>query len=348
MTFDWRKFFDKHGIEVVERGPSTARGNIYVKCPFCAEADQGHHLGVSEDNVRGWGCWKDNRHRGRAPQRLIQALLRCSWQEAARIAGIASSGPQMGAGALLAAVQQMLGKAPAEPERQSPQFPREVRKLDFQPMSREIRYYLRDRDYADDDIRLLIERFDLRYAMSGDWGYRLILPIYDERTRLLTWTGRAITETAKVRYKTLTASPEKAGDGPLALAPIPDCLMGLPDLFEGGEFLVIGEGPFDGFRLSLAADPYDAKATCLFGKVISASQLDLLVQLRPFYKAIFLLLDPDAAPDALRMGPALRMAGVQTVPLRGDCDPDEMKGVDLGFLMAELAQRAGVREIRHA
>ena len=53
--FDWISFLDKHGIEYSTRGPSTSRGNVYVHCSFCGQADQGKHLGIS---LEGKGVWK--------------------------------------------------------------------------------------------------------------------------------------------------------------------------------------------------------------------------------------------------------------------------------------------------
>ena len=343
MTFDWRRFFEKNGIEYREHGPSTAKGNSYIPCPFCGEADQGFHMGCSDDNKKGWGCWKNSAHRGRSPQRLIQALLRCSWAEAARLAGITPSGLQIGSGGILAAVQAALG-AQAEAAARNPlKFPAEIKPLTLTKNATLFWDYLsasRDPPYLIEEICELAKTFDLHYAMTGDWGYRLIVPVYDEQTRLATWTGRAITDQTHTRYKTLTSHPAKAGDGLLALGPITDYLLGLPDLFHGGSFLVIAEGPFDAFRLALATDGYEAKATCLFGKAISDAQLDLLALLRPLYSAIFLLLDPDAALDSIAMGSQISALGITPIPLEGNADPDEMPRPKLRVLFDKMLRKA--------
>src|SRR4051812_24179027 len=87
MSFDWKSFLDNYAIESIDRGPGTAKGNVYVRCPFCAVSnDPFLRMGISMRG-RGWGCWRDTSHRGKAPHRLVQALLGCTVQEAARIVG---------------------------------------------------------------------------------------------------------------------------------------------------------------------------------------------------------------------------------------------------------------------
>lgn len=341
-AFDWRKFCEAHQIDYIERGASTAKGNIYIACPMCGNADAGHHMGLHLDSG-AWGCWKNNQHRGRAPNRLIQACLGISWADAARIAGKGAGGANFGSGGLLSAVRGMLGLGEPEAPKKPLRLPREFKPLTphANGASKLFTAWMADvRRYGRKDLDIASVRFNLHWSMTGDWSYRLIVPIHDEKGDLITWTGRAITDQANIRYKTLTSDPEKAGEGPMALQPISDCLLGLSDLFEGGSFLVLGEGPFDGFRLSLMADEFDARGSCLFGKVVSDAQLDLLAQLRPRYDAIFLLLDPDAALDALRTGSQLRALGVIPIPLHGDDDPDEMPRHVLRGLFEDMARKA--------
>lgn len=334
MNFDWLAFLEAHGIDYEDR-----KGNLYVRCPMCGEADQGHHMGLSTQG-KGWGCWRDRAHRGRAPQRLIQALLGCSWQEASRLAGKAAHGLLWGSGSLSDAVAAAFGTE-APPETKTLLKPKEFRPLNTQGHGRLFYGYMANRGFSYAETDNLAARFDLHYSMQGDWSYRLIVPVHDEAGSWVTWTGRAINEGAQVRYKTLTSDADKAGNGPCALLPSSDCLLALPSLIEGGSFLVIGEGPMDGMRLGLFVDEYDAHATCLFGKTMSAAQMDLIAMLRPRYDRVYLLLDPDAAMDALAMTQSCAPLGVEPIFLQGENDPGEMTAKEIRGLLEGLARTRG-------
>ncbi|HKX35867.1 MAG TPA: hypothetical protein VJM79_04270, partial [Rhizorhapis sp.] len=338
MAFDWQVFLTRHSIDFTTSGPSTSRGNLYVHCPFCGSADAGHHMGVSLTG-RGWGCWRSQTHRGRDPAKLIQALLGVSWAEAVRLAGRAAGSLPGGDGGFMAAINAALsGPGPYAPA-QPLTAPRSFKRLDHGGERRLFHDYLLDRGFTRGQIDRMTRDHDLHYAMTGDWSYRLLIPVHDEDSNWVTWTGRAINATAKIRYKTLTANPDNVADGePLARAPITDCLLGLPDLLHGGAVLFVGEGPFDAMRLSLFASDYDSRATCLFGKIISAAQIDLLLRLRPFYDDIVLLLDPDAALDALDLTTRLAPVGVKAHLLEGDDDPGEMRAQQIHALMSRFAK----------
>lgn len=335
MSFDWQRFLTSHRIEYFDRGPSTAKNNIYVRCPFCGGADGGHHMGIHLEG-KGWGCWKNSAHRGKAPQRLIQALIGCSWMEAARLAGKAPNGLEFGGAGILEAVQDALGVVEAgEVEAPPLRMPKEFKGLDANYRAGLACWdYLRRRGFTDREVTRIADHFDLRYAQTGDWIYRVIIPIRDESKRLLSWTGRAINADAKARYKTLSLDPEAE---PRALIATSDLFLDLPRLFSGGKFLVICEGPFDAIRLAHPAMERDGQATCLFGKTVSASQLDYIARLRPAFDHVFLLLDSDAAFDALRIVSDLTMLGVIPVFMRGAKDPAEMPRSEMEMLLDKMA-----------
>lgn len=333
--FDWQTFLDRHGVSY-----RTQKKDLYIHCPFCGPADSGQHMGISVVG-KGWGCWRQQLHRGKAPDRLIQALLGCSWVEAQRISGRGAAAHLTGLGGFMAAVEGALGASPpvatAGPLVKPPHF----RRLEFpRPgAGRMFVEYLGDRGFTAEDIERLCLIYDLHYAVSGDWSYRLIIPVPDRNGKWYTWTGRAITDMAKLRYKTLTADPDKAGAGPVSRGPITDCLLGLPDLFKGGRTLVLAEGPFDAMRLSLFTGQYDMRATCLFGKAVTPAQLDLLARLRPLYTNLVLLLDPDASLDSMGLQTKLAPLGATYHLLQGDDDPGEMKGSAIRALLRQLPNR---------
>src|SRR6185312_1712096 len=127
-----------------------------------------------------------------------------------------------------------------------------------------------------------------------------------------------------------------AAGQPLARGPITDCLLGLPNLFKGGRVLILAEGPFDAMRLSLFAGNYAMRATCVFGKAISTAQVELLARLRPLYRDMVLLLDPDAALDAMSLQTKLAPLGAKSFLLAGEDDPGEMSASAIRVLMRDL------------
>lgn len=335
MPFDWPNFLQTRGIEYVDRGPSTAKGNVYVHCPMCGGADRGHHMGIALDG-RGWGCWKSSAHRGRAPERLIQALIGCSWAEAAEIAGKGASSLDFGSGGILTKVQGLVGSPPCENLALS--LPKTFQRLDHASGHAITVFwgYLERRGFDDDQIEVLCEKFDLRFSSIGDsWAYRVILPIYNDLGILQTWTGRAVNSDAKAKYKTLSTKP--GADQWIALAPSSDLLLDMPGLFaNAGDFLILCEGPFDAMRVACFLEPYDAQVTCLFGKVVSPSQMDYLARLRPYYDKVFLLLDPEASLDALVMAGSLAALDITPIYLQGNRDPGEMRESEIERLLDRL------------
>jgi len=333
MAFDWPRFLDANRIEYIDRGPSTAKGNVYVHCPFCGEADQGNHMGVSLYG-KGWGCWRTDSHRGIAPHRLIQALIGCSWAEAERIAGSRKQ-VTTGDGDLLNQVSALVGIPAAagqfEPALEQPGSRITSKCRPLWEYLHKLRGFL---EYTDE----VIGRFKLTGSLDGPWRYRVIFPVQDWDRSLISWTGRSVVTGAEPRYRSLTVEAEKAIAGQVARQPISDCLLRLPELAKGGRLLVIAEGPLDAAKLSLHERENEAVATCLFGKRISTGQLDLLAQLRSRFDHIALLLDPDASMDAIALESGASFLGISSVRMRGH-DAGEMKSPQIRGLYSRINRR---------
>lgn len=296
-------------------------------------------MGVSLEG-KGWGCWREASHRGKAPTRLIQAILGCSWAEALRITGSRSALPA-GPDGLLGAVRSALGDLPPASLAPAIKLPSEFKPLSLR--AGPFYSYFRDRDFVRDEIEWLAKAFDLHTCLRGsNWAWRIILPVRDEQSELITWTGRAVGE-ARIRYKTLTSDPERAGNDPVALAPISDCLLNMKRLVRGAHFLVVTEGPFDCMRLALEVQDFDAQVTCLFGKAMSPAQMDILAMIRPLYDRVFLLLDPDAGVSSLRMSAALQPLGVEPFLLEGSNDPGDLMPDEVRDLLGQMEHRAAVK-----
>lgn len=287
MAFDWPSFFDLYSIPWFK----ATRTNITIKCPMCGD-DPSHHLSVSLQD-KGWHCWRNDAHSGRSARDLVMVLLGCSTDQAARIVSEQEQAAKLLDEGFASSISQLLGKAKP--------LPVTTRPLELLPefidmltgfSQRLFVPYLTDRGYSDNDLEWLVKRFKLRSALTGQFAYRIIIPVYVSG-RLVTWTARTITGD-RLRYKTLSTDSETAAksDLPVAAISIKETLFDYDALRKGGEILVITEGPFDAMRVSFFGD--DAiRGTCLFGKTISDGQRELIGALRPLYHQVVLLSDTD-------------------------------------------------------
>jgi hypothetical protein len=294
--FDWQIFLSRHNIPFVLRGPNISRGEIGVRCPWCGAADPSEHMSIG---IRGYSCRRNRAHSGRSRAWLVSALLGCSLDEARRLTGTTTFG-LVDDGAFLAKVRGYCGVSEGLPrERFSLSFPLEIGPLDDLVSKRPAPFweYLCSRGYGGDDLSWVAYNYKLHYVVSGDFRWRVIIPVYDIIGRLVTWTGRAISSTAQPRYKTLSRS-----NG--ALEATSDLLLGLPLLYtvKHIQLLVVCEGPFDAMRISTLGHSIGVYGTCLFGLNISASQVLLLDEFRNSRcSRIALLLDNDAKIDIFRL-----------------------------------------------
>jgi hypothetical protein len=334
LAFDWKRFLRAHRIQFVEGGPNWARGNVNVRCPFCGTADHSEHMGISLHG-KGYACRRNMQHAGKSRARLIQALLGCSQAEARALAGYeVEAVPAVADTALGSHVRSLLGGHTA-PVKQSLELLPEFRPLALDdPWAGPFLDYLEDRGYRDTQIEWLIKAYDLHYARSGSFAYRIIFPIKDRWGRLMSWTGRSIRQDVKMRYKTLRLS----GDPPLALAPGNDLLLGLPLLWscETPRVLVLVEGPFDATRVTVFGRSWGVYATSLFGLNVSTAQASLIQELAGRFQRVVLLIDPEAVLQRMRLLRALSACdpGVAYTP-----DGFEDPGALSGAAATALAQR---------
>lgn len=312
---DWPRLLAQHGVPFKEQ-----RNEVYVQCPFCGKADQGTHMGISLRG-RGWGCFRQAKHRGKSDVRLIAALLKLDFARAAALVGrpLAGLAPDED---LAASVRRRLSPEPAEARRTALDWPPGVKPLSGGPKTREkaIFYdYLAGRGYSPKALETLCECYGLHYAMTGPFAYRLLLPIDDAEGRLVTWTGRTVSQHTLPRYLTLSphAGSKLAADGmPLALAPITDMLWQEARLFQvPRRTLIVCEGPFDAMRVDYANRRDDVMATCLFGKTLSQAQYDKLCTLAEYCEHKFIMLDPDAKLDTFALSDKLFSLGFHPIDL---------------------------------
>jgi hypothetical protein len=280
---DWKNFLDSYHVPYVERGSNVTRNNISIACPFCQD-DPSEHLGISLVNGY-WNCWRDERHRGRSPVRLIQALIRCSRLEAESIADTKNLIPLNSFDAVIASLSHQA--TDTETKRDWVRFPPNVKVLVDKGMGRRFIDYLVDRDYTRDEARSLCEVYNLMYAIQGPFAYRVIIPVEMEEG-IVTWTGRDITSTSDIRYKSLSVEESKRS--------IKECLFGYKSLVEdnNSHTLLICEGPFDAMRTDFFGYQFGIRATCLFGVTASDAQVALISRIANKFEHRWCCLDAGA------------------------------------------------------
>lgn len=266
---NWIEFFNDNQIEYVTRGPNTARDHVSIRCPWCAEDDPSQHLGISLRG-EGWGCLRNGSHRGRKSTQLISVLLGVSYPEAKVIeAQYSQTDPEvfgkMVEPSVSAKAEETLDLRPIKPIGSTAKYWR----------------YLEKRGFSEPEK--VIEQYRLKCCLTGRFKDRLIIPFY-QGGELVAWTGRAIAPTLKAaRY--LSSKLVKT-------------TVFNEDGLQGGETLFIVEGPFDALKLDFYGQQYGARATCVFGTVMSMDQVAILSVLRKRFKRVLILFDADAVEQS--------------------------------------------------
>lgn len=337
ITFDWPKFLAHHSITYVTRGPNIGRGEIGIRCPWCGSDDPSQHMAINLEGA-GWYCRRNPaQHSGKSPIRLIQALTRCDYREAAALAGVTAL-PSSGLQPFDEQIRQLLapppGRAPAPlPALAMPKEFISLKQARNFTSGRAYQAYLEGRGFELKHAERLMFEYDLHFCVTGPFAGRIIIPVYLQPGLLATWTGRAIEKGAVVRYKTLTTDPKKAEDEgtPLARLPITNTLWNLHQ--ASGHTLVMCEGPFDAINVDVRGADKGIRATCLFGKRLSGSQTALLYAAKDRFERRLLLLDRDAGPDAMAMASALAFIGFELRFLPpGVKDPGELTSQQVAAL----------------
>lgn len=290
QSFDWISFLNRYGIRYVTHGPNVAYGHCAIKCPMCRD-DPSEHMGLNTTNGK-WGCWRDSRHRGNAPHRLIQALLRCSRAEAARIAGTKGA-KYTNAQDFISSVRSLLDSEQEEGQINKLEFPDCFRKLwtNTTAGQRFLRYLSNTRGYGGHATKVA-QAYKLRFCTTGRWKQRLIIPIYMDG-KLVQWSGRTVYYGERLRYMTLTHNEDRAykrGD-PVAPINIKSTVLNYDIIQGGGDTLVITEGPLDALNVDYRGAPQGIRACCVFGAALSKPQRYLLSEICDKFDNILVMFD---------------------------------------------------------
>ena len=281
---DWQSLLDDNFIPYVTAGKNTATGEISVNCPFCLGSDPSFHLGINLTNGV-WACWRDQQHRGRAPIKLISALLGVGSTQAGLIlqayqnsaidefdsfqTAAIHTGPYRPI-----AMQTFATRSP--PKRTIPHivpWPDE-----FEPL----RSYFSDYLFRRGIDTSIADYYCLTCCRVGRWKQRIIIPVFDKNFKLLGWQGRAIVDPKKApRYLTSHEQVKRT-------------VFNLQNISKGGEILYICEGPMDAMKLDYLGKPR-IRATCSFGVTVTMEQIQLLSDLCSKFSKVVLQFDTDSS-----------------------------------------------------
>jgi hypothetical protein len=331
VRFDWLSFVRTHHIEFVDQGPNTAKGNISIRCPWCASADPSHHMGLKLD-VRDpqWGCLRNPRHRGTNPAFLIAKLLGIRYESALEL---------VKAPYHIDSYEEALEnlKMPTN----TPETPRRLGVAKNRPLTLPSEFrpllpsaYRAERFFAylsitrgfGEDAPHIAREWGLHYALSGEQGYRLIFPVHAPDGALAGWTGRSIAEGTIPRYLTM------AGMGK-------DVIYAHPHLGTlNRPALVIVEGPMDALKLNAFGGEY-VRAIATMGTSFTDGQLATIVALKNSFSKMIVLSDRGAVAESLLLAEQLSTYARQDVPAvqlpDSYKDPGEMpKGAIKSFCSA--------------
>lgn len=295
MNFDIISFYNHHHIEYVTKGTNVKRSDVNISCPFCnstSSPDPSHHLGVNL-NTGQWSCWRDRRHRGRTLHRLIMKIAKVSYAQARELLGEDRVWINEGAFERFAEDPEgyFSGDAEEEEKARELELPKEFREFDGKRAAGPYWGYLAGRGFHPRHLEELVRRYYLRYAISGAFSSRIILPLHLDH-QLMGWTSRAIAKDASLRYRTLS---EDEG----ALVSVKELVFDFDNIVDYyGDVLFICEGPFDAIKLDFYARDLRSRATCVFGLNFKPSQLALLSELAFNFRRVVILLDREEYSSA--------------------------------------------------
>lgn len=148
--------------------------------------------------------------------------------------------------------------------------------------------YLRVRGYP----MACIDRYDLHGCVDPNpsplsMAGRIVLPIRDERDRLIAYTGRSVVG-HRIRYLTL---PKEA----------PRRAIYNANLAIGGELLIPVEGPFDAMKLDIAAylKGLRANAVATLGLSYTAEKVRILNSISRLYRTCVTTFDKGAIQEMM-------------------------------------------------
>lgn len=322
MNFDVIQFLTERGIEHrVGPAKNVKAGWVGVDCVFCGD-DSGKHLGINLSNGH-YACWRNNAHRG-AIAYLVAHILRCSINDAKKVTGEKSAPTPGGhSWAELAAL--------AAPK-QATSIVKPVKLLpEFKPLlgnaggAKRFFDYLVSRRFNPADLPAFCRRFHIHYALTGEFAYRLIFPVFDGSGVLRGWQGRPIGK-AETRYMSYPSGPD-----------LKQYLFNGNELSQGGKNLWVVEGPVDCYKGAFYGGK-DNRFTATMGVGYSPAQVGQLYRVAPKFENRFVLFDKGAYSAAMALCGELAKFSFKAVEIPpGREDTGALFPVEVKPVLAALA-----------
>ncbi len=292
MKYDIVSLLEDNGVRLTTEGPNCAPGWRNCRCPFCD--DTSDHLGYNVEEGY-WNCWKCGNH---SVKKVVGELLSLNKHEVYDLIARYKKRPSMWM------EERMVTKTTRV------QLP-----YGTENMTHRHRLYLQQRQFDPD---VLTERYGLLgTGHLGDYKFRIIAPIWQEG-KLVSYTGRDITDRSDLKYKACTGEDE--------IIFHKDCLYALDNVQNSS--VIVVEGIADVWRLGPGA-------VALFGMLYSPEQIKKLKR----FKRRYIMLDSgeNEFKKSKEMAAVLSIFDGENIVVELDeGDPGNMKQEEADILMKDL------------
>jgi len=275
---------------VLGKGQSTSKGNYAFKCPFCT-----HHKNKMEISLRTtskrenfWHCWVCG-----AKGKTILTLFK-------KIKAPKPKIDELNILIVPAKKEEHIDIGTLELPKEFISLSKPVEDKIAQIEAKHALKFLKKRGITQDDII----KYNVGFCKDGKYGYRVIIPSYDENSKLNYFIARDYKEPSLQKYKNPPASAKD--------------VIGFELYINWDAPIILVEGMFDALTIKRNVIP-------LFGKVIHGKLMEKLV--KSSVDRIYIALDNDARRDALKQAEMLMSYGKEVYLV-------EMEGKDaneIGF-----------------
>jgi hypothetical protein len=282
--FDAKAFLETYKIPYKTAGKNVARGWVGLRCPFRGCSDDSNHLGwkLSHPFQGSFHCWICGR-KAPVPAPLIQALLKIPFKTAEDIAKKFDDD--------------------LFPEKTEPRAAQLIKPSGLtETLPTLHRQYLIGRGFDPDFLQA--KYGILAGYLSGDFPYRVVVPVYQNK-ELVNYQGRDVSG-QQIKYKAWTNES--------SLLPLRECLYNIDNL--KGNTAVIVEGVFDVWRIGDGA-------VGTFGTEFTTAQMKNLVFRGQPVERAFVMYDKTAKKQANRLAHFLApfIKEVEVLSLKDKKDP---------------------------
>jgi len=346
-SVNWRNFFAQHGIDFVESGPNVSShpDEIGMNCFLCnreGRPDPSTHL-TFNTRTGNWRCWRNEKHRGRDPYKLVARYYRTTYQQAQAI--VSSYRVDTGE-SLLDQLKNQFEKQQEEGEQEStmqsielPEFhtPAHYKFKRLQPT----KDYLENRGFH--PVIDFVKQYDVRVPAKGDLRDYFVLPL-TMNNEYVGLTSRALNEQARVRYKSL--SKRRSTDGMTAVRTTDKHLFHYDWVWNDPmvKYLFVVEGPFDAAKLDWYGKPYGLRAVAIYTTQISTTQKNLLFNLvehLPRIEEVYVMLDSGEMRNQANLVERLSTIPAMNSPVKPDSfgvkDPGDLCQDDVLSIVEQLS-----------